>query len=296
MNKNRFLAFICLLIATAMTAGCGDSSSDSATMGLSVADTPVDGATKVTVVFTGVQLHGDSGATTQIDFATPKQIDLMAAQNGSAAVLFSGQTVTAGKYQWIRLLVDTGQSTITLSDGSVHSLTIPSGSRTGLKLVSGFTVAAGSQANFTIDFDLRQAVTLANGGTGQYILKPALRLVDNQQVGRISGTVSNTFTIGTTLVSDTSCGPAVYIYSGANVTPVDINTTSSVQPVTTATLSLNTATGDYDYTAAFIEPGDYTLAVTCAADDDPDVADVLTFSATRNTTVTAGTTSTVNFP
>lgn len=294
VKRAGLLALLPLMAASALLAGCGGSSgSSTATMSLGVADTPVDTATSVMVAFTGVQLQGASGPATTFTFSSPKQIDLMTTQSGNAASLLDGVTIPAGNYQWIRLMLDIGQSTFTASDGNVHALAIPSGVQTGLKLVSGFTVAAGSQADFTIDFDLRKAVTLANG---TYMLKPALRLINNQQVGKIAGTAANTFMIGSTAISSPSCSPAVYIYSGTGVTPVDINDTSTVQPITTATLTLNNTTGDYDYTAAFLAPGDYTLAVTCAQDDDPIAKDSLVFSAAKNATVTANATTTVDFP
>ncbi|MGH8372034.1 MAG: DUF4382 domain-containing protein [Gammaproteobacteria bacterium] len=286
------LAALCLLSVFTLT-GCNSSSSGNATLNLAVTDTPVDGATSVVVTFTGVQLQGAGGAAMEYDFAMPKQIDLLKQQGSNSASLLTGVSIPAGNYQWIRLLVDMSQSTITTSDGNMHQLTIPSGDQTGLKLVSGFTLAAGDIANFTIDFNLRQSITLANG---IYILKPALRLMNNQQVGTLSGSVSNTFTLGSVAISDPSCSPAVYIYSGSAVTPTDINTTSSVQPVATASASLNSSSGNYTYTQAFLAPGAYTLAMVCAADDDPSVTDTLTFSATKAATVTANQTTMVDFP
>ena len=239
MHFNKYLRFP--LIATALLiGGCNSGSNGSTgTMSLGVADTPVDGATNVTVSFTGVELHGTSGTTKDINFPTPKTIDLLTTSSGNAATLLSGETIPAGNYQWIRLIVDTSKSTITLSDGSVHPLTIPSSASSGLKRVSGFPVAAGSQADFTVDFDLRKAITLANG---TYTLTPALRLLNSQQIGQIAGAVPNTFMIGSTSITSSSCSPAVYVYSGSNVTPVDINPTSSVQPVTTASLTLDKGT------------------------------------------------------
>ncbi|MGA7800050.1 MAG: hypothetical protein WCC36_04500 [Gammaproteobacteria bacterium] len=131
---------------------------------------------------------------------------------------------------------------------------------------------------------------------GSYVLTPALRLLNNQQVGQLAGTASNSFMTGGTSIAANSCSPAVYVYSGANVTPVDIDPTSSVQPVTTASLALNKATGNNDYKAALLAPGDYTLAVTCAANDDPSTADTLAFSTAKNATVTAKATTAVDFP
>lgn len=296
MNIVKMMKLFALLPLTticALMAGCNGSST-SGTLSLGVADTPADSAKSVVVTFTGVRLQGASGPAKKFTFS-PKQIDLMATQNGNAASLLNGVVVPAGNYQWVSLLMANGsQATITLTDDTVHTLSIPSGSQTGLKLVSGFTVAAGSQADFTIDFDLRKALTLANG---TYTLKPAMRLINNQQVGTIAGSASNTSSIGTTSIASSTCGsPAVYIYSGTGVTPTDVNSTSTVQPITTATLSLNNSTGNYDYTAAFLAPGSYTLAVTCAADDtSTTTVDALAFSAAKDATVTANTTTSVDF-
>ena len=223
----------------------------------------------------------------------PRQIDLMQQQGGSSAALLSGVNLPTGNYAWIRLMVASTGNTITLSDGSVHPLTIPSGDETGLKLVHGFTVADGGVVNFTIDFDLRQSVILANG---QYILKPVLRIVNNVDVGRISGNVTNTFMIGTTAITDPSCMPAAYIYAGTNVTPVDINPTSTVQPVATASVKLDDDSGDYRYSAGFLAPGAYTVALVCAAGDNPATADSLTFSTPQNATVASDSSVAVDFP
>src|SRR5579859_7891005 len=226
-------------------------------------------------------------------FSAPRQVDLMQQQGGSSAVLLSGVNLPAGNYAWIRLMVASTGNSITLSDGSVHPLTIPSGDETGLKLVHGFTVAAGGVMNFTVDFDLRQSVILANG---QYFLKPVLRIVNNVDVGRISGNVANTFMIGTTSITDPACMPAAYIYAGANVTPVDINPSSTVQPVATASIKLDDDSGSYRYSAGFLAPGAYTVALVCAAGDNPATVDSLTFSTPKNATVASDSSVAVDFP
>jgi len=294
MNARRYSKlFLGLLSLASLTlAGCGSSNND-AMLNLAVSDTPVDGATSVVVSFTGVQVKGSTGAAVEYDFTTAKQVDLIAQQGGNSASLLSGVSLSPGNYQWIRLMVDMSNSSITLADGSMHPLTIPSGDQTGLKLVSGFTAGAGDMLNFTIDFDLRQAITLASGS---YILKPALRLINNLQVGQISGSAGASLVIGGLAISDPLCSPAAYIYAGSNVTPVDINTTSSVQPLETASLTLNSTTGSYDYTAAFLAAGAYTVALTCAANDNPATVDALSFTTVKNATVTANNTTTVDFP
>ncbi len=340
------------LMLTALTLlSCGGSGNPSSpmpsgTLNLAVSDTPVDGATSVVVVFTGVQIqpeggghgdggHGDEGhgmgsghmgdddqgeapasgtsmapppATSGGDmgedddggskpltfnFATPHQIDLMQQQGGNSASLLNGISLPTGHYAWIRLMVASSGSTITLTDGSVHPLTIPSGAESGLKLVHGFTVAAGDVVNFTIDFDLRRSIILANS---QYILKPVLRLMDNLDVGRIHGTVNGSFVLGSTAITNPACGPAAYVYSGANITPVDIDPTSSVQPLATASVKLDDESGDYVYSVGFLAPGSYTVALVCAANDNPATLDNLVFSTPKNATVTSDTATEVDFP
>lgn len=299
----------CTLLALAGCNGSGGNSGNAA-LNLYVADTPVDNATSVKLTFTGVEVQGadassmdmgmDMGmgmdmmnmsAPIEFDFSTPKTIDLMAHQSGDAALLLNGVSLPSGNYQWIRLKVDTTQSTITLSDGTVQPLSIPSSALNGLQLIGGFSVNDNSTASLTIDFDLRKSVTLASGS---YLMNPVLRLIDNRQAGTLSGSVSNTFTIGGMPISNPACSPAVYIYSGTNVTPTDINPTSKVQPIATASVKLDNNTGDYAYSESLLPPGSYTLAMTCAANDNPASVDTLSFSSVKAATVTANQITTVN--
>lgn len=276
-------------------AACNSNGSDTGSMSLAVTDAPVDNATAVVVQFDGVDLKPADGQIESFDFSEPKQIDLLAQQGGNAAVLLDGVEVPAGDYNWIRLKVSatSGQtdSYIKFQDGSTYPLYIPSGAQTGLKLVSGFTVPAGGSADFTIDFDLRKSVHLPGSTGADYKLKPALRLVNNVEVGAIAGTVSNS------LATQTGCSPAVYVYSGADATPGDVNDSDTgTQPITTATVSMDDSTGNYTYKAGFLTEGDYTVAFTCdAGQDDPSTVDTLNFTGTTNATVTANETTTVDF-
>src|ERR1700757_3412701 len=183
-----------MVVSAALLAGCGGGGSGSSapsmsSLSLGVTDAPIGSdVTHVYVQFHGVELQGPQGPVT-INFATPKQIDLLAETGTNAAPLLVNEAVAAGNYQWIRLLVDTGGNSDTYLVNSTgnHELTIPSGAETGLKLVQGFTMAQGGQANFTIDFNVARSVVSNAGG---FVLKPALRLINNQLVGTLSGSVS----------------------------------------------------------------------------------------------------------
>lgn len=285
------LALVALLGAAPL-GGCWWSSNDQATLTLAVADTPVDGAQSVVVTFTGVQIQGASGSPIAFDFSSPFQVNLLNLQDDKFALLLDGVDIPSGNYQWIRLMVDMSQSNITLADGSVHPLVMPSGDETGLKVVSGFSIGSDEDAVFTVDFDLRRSITLASGA---YDFKPALRLVDVNRSGALEGEVSNTLSIGGVSIVAPACQPAAYAYAGSNVTPVDINPASPVQPVQTANVMLDNLSGNFHYGFDYMPPGNYTVALVCAAGDDPAVADGLTFTAAKNATVSTGALTEVDF-
>jgi len=170
---------------------------------------------------------------------------------------------------------------------------IPSFDETGLKLVSGFVVPANGHGSYTLDVDIRAALHAPPGQNSDFFLRPALRIVDNTLVGEIAGTVS-----GALIDGDAGCtsGNAVYVYEG-DVIPDDVDLVDSddAEPVTSTIVKLNETTGDYEYVAAFLHAGDYTVAFTCqAGDDDPDSDDNIIFTAADSATVVAGETTVVN--
>jgi hypothetical protein len=300
----RLVAASCVALPL-LTACGGSSGSSSSTLNLGITDGPVDSASSVVVSFSGVELQPSGGGQSiTINFNTPKTIDLLQQQNGNEASLLSGESVPAGNYDWIRLILNTAaDGTVANSyieiNGAQYPLMIPSGAQTGLKLVQGFTMTANQVANFTIDFMLQQSITAppgqASGGTQDYVLRPALRLIDNVQAGTISGTVALS-----TLQSNPAClngysgsGPLpnahVYVFSG-NVTP-----SSSLTPVVEPQISLSSS-GSYAYSQPFLLAGSYTLAVACTSTSNTGTATVAFLPpAGMTATVMANQVATVNF-
>ena len=289
-------AILCILVLGILAAcgGGGSDTSDSPAFGrltLRITDSPVTSAKRVVVEFTGLEIKPKGAEGPEVfDFA-PRQIDLLALDGGGSEILLSEELLPAGEYESIRLKVNAGRdasdSFIELDDGSIHPLFIPSGNQTGLKLIRGFVIGAGSTHNFTIDFDLRKSVIHPPGLGEPYLLKPVLRLVNNLEVGAIEGTVAPA------LVVD-GCMPAVYLFTGADVVPDDIG--SATPPLATTAVNLDEVTGAWRFKVAFVPAGPYTLGFTCAADDDgAEIDDAITFAAPINATVTAGQTTTVEF-
>lgn len=302
--------FPAVLGAVMTVAGCGGSDGDggpgTGTLSLQITDGAVDSADHVYVQFSGLEIQAAGGMRTTLYYCqdpadpakaivsptpcatppAPKRIDLLMLSGGLAEVLLNHYTLTAGRYVWIRLMVDTAgaRDSYIVVGGVEHELVIPSGDETGLKLNRGFGVPAGGSADFTIDFDLRKSVHLT--GTGEYLLRPTLRLADNTLTGAIAGTVN-------AALVPAGCTPAVYVFEGGGVTPDDIDGTPP-DPVTTAAVKLDA--GAYKYKAAFLEAGSYTVAYTCqAALDDPAVDNALTFSGTATVPVAARTTTVHDF-
>ena len=304
MSRNaRLLGFLPLLATAALgLAACGAGGNGGTPvsmagmvgqMRLAVGDAPLDGAEHVVVVFAGVELTGNAGNPVTITFPAPKSIDLLTQSGTASAVLFD-QPIPAGSYGQVRLMVmadgSGNNSYVQLADGTMHGLRVPSGSETGLKLVSGFTVPSSGVVDYTIDFDLRQAITCPPGQAPACILKPVERLVNNTTVGNIQGQIKTTLPSG--------CTPGVYLYSGTVMNPQDMNSAASGDPRQPLASKVPVANSvpPYYYQFTFLSPGTYTVAFTCqAAEDSPDQADLsVTLIPVGTTTVTATQTQTVD--
>jgi hypothetical protein len=255
-------AVIAVAVSVAFLTGCGGDSSASNTgkVSMQITDAPVDGAVAVYVQFSGVVFVAENEDKKEVIFDEPKRINLLDFQNGEVYSFLNEVELPAGRYNQIRLLVDTDENNdtiIELADGT-YELTIPSGDQTGLKLVSGFTVNTDETVSFTLDFDLRKSITVT--GNGEYKLRPTIRIVDTTEAAFISGTIAS----GLCAADDQL---AVYVYEGDVSQPEDLG--AEAEPLATASVAT-----DLTYTASFLAPGEYTLALTCDADlDDPEVDD-----------------------
>lgn len=294
------------ILLSACGGGTGDTSpptqdNSPATGRLSVAitDAPVADLASVVVEFTGVTLKpadGDEIAISLTDvngaIVDTKSIDLKTLTGSASEVLFNNIAVPAGAYHWIRLNVNAAKdgvndSYVQLTEGGdAIELDIPSGAESGLKLVSGFTVAQGGSSDFTIDFDLSKSITVTkpNSAAPEYKLRPALRLVDNLDVGAISVTVDGTMINEVCGISEelsTNFG-AVYLWQGSDA-QMELLAAQSERLITTALVD---ASGTADI--GFILSGTYTVGYTCdnALDSVSGVTLVSGTELAANTTVT----------
>jgi hypothetical protein len=297
------MAGLMLATLSACSGGGGDSGDQTGELSLSITDAPVDEAASVIVQFSGVAFKRAGAQAETVQNLTPatRQIDLLQYQEGRAVLLLDGVTLPAGDYEWIRLIVDNEpgvrDSYLVQTTGEECELRVPSGAESGLKLNRGFTLAADGSVALTIDFDLRQSIHAPPGQQGSaeectqgYLMRPTLRIVDDANVGAIAGTVDSALVTA-------ECLPKVYIFSGADVLPDDIEdqgATPDVDPLLVTGVAIQNGATAHSYRAAFIPPGSYTAAFTCS-DDDATADDVLTFVTPKNATVQANLIATVDF-
>lgn len=270
----------------ALLAGCSDSGSGgTGSLSMGVTDAPVDDAEAVVVGFSGIELlDAQGGVALSFVFDEIQAVDLLEQQGSNQFFLIQDEQVPSGIYEEVRLIVagapnascNAAQSNpnhpsyITV-DGVDYPLIVPSGGQTGLKVRGPITIAAGGSAAYTVDFDLRKSIA-ERGATGCYNLRPVLRVVDNAEVGTLTGSVDPALLANSSCTSNpvTGAGAAVYVYSGANVEPDDFNG-SEPDPLTTALLQPELVDGaliGFSYEVGFLLEGNYTVALSCQAGDD----------------------------
>jgi hypothetical protein len=293
---------ISMMLGLGACGGGGDGGGDTGQLSLGVTDAPVDEASSVVVQFHGVAFKRAGAAAERVEnlSPSPRQLDLLQYQGGRAALLLDGVTLPAGDYEWIRLIIDNEpavrDSYVVLTGGEECELRVPSGAESGLKLNRGFTLPADGSVALTIDFDLRKSIHAPPGQRGTteactqgYLMRPTLRIVNDAEVGAIAGEVDSA------LITD-QCLPKVYVFSGSDVAPDDIEDASGTDadPLVVADVAIENGSTAGAYRAAFLPAGPYTVAFTCD-DDDAAAEDTLVFTGTQNVTVQTNLISTADF-
>ncbi len=271
-NPIRSGILIALAAATQACGGGGSSGGETGRLSLAIGDAPVDGATEVVIVFTGIELHSN-GETRTIEFTEPREVDLLAFQNGATVNLLENEVVDAGEYQWMRLNViaepnQSDGSYILFESGEQFPLFVPSGSESGLKLNRPFRVATGGITRLVADFDLRKSIIAPPGQSPNYVLKPVLRLMDQLEIGDIAGAVDLAALAVAQLGAGSTaadCDGGIYLFSGTAAVPDDADgdPADGADPIAYQPLVFDGLEPVVPYQFAMIEAGSYTVAATC---------------------------------
>lgn len=280
MRKTVFM----MLSATLALGGC-DLFDKDGKLDLQLTDAPYTDAQAVVVTIRSIRLQPVDGDHEDFDLNPALRVDLLQLRNGAVRQLLSDEALPSGDYTSIRLTLDGGDDDNYVQglNGGVYPLDVPDDE---LDLDSDFSIDDHGTTKLTLDVDLRRSLRAPDGDSDHYRLVPSLRLVDDDDVGAISGTIRGAL-IGS------GCAAAVYVYQG-KVTPDDIGG-SGAQPYSSADV-IAAGDGSYRYTAAFLPEGDYSLALTCDADeDDPAGNDAIDFGDAEHVDVRKQHTATQDF-
>lgn len=303
--KNSTKVFAVSALAGALAA-CGGSGSDggstgqTGTVSIGLTDAPAMDLSSVHIAFNTIRLKPADGDWLDFSLEETGTLDLLTLQGGVTEPLITNEEVPAGEYEEIRLIVDTENSWVTKeSEGDAQfTLAVPSGEQSGLKLKGGFVVAADTSTSFTIDFDVRKSIIDPPGkALADFMLKPVLRLVNNLEVGTLEGEVDYA-QIHSVRMEDAglaACSAdyegSVYVYEGADVDPIDLNVErDGANPLMVIPVKAQDEGTLYEWTAAFLTKGLYTVSYSCQVDDNQ-VDDTIEFEGTQTLEVVAGETT-----
>jgi len=246
----RFHALIGIIVSFSLMtliSGCGGGGDTTTvatgTASMNIADAPVDdeNVLGVYVAFDAVHYKPADAEWVVEELNETRVINLLDLQDGNSTLLTSQTELPTGRINQIRFIINPDMSFIELVNEGNVSLTVPSQVE---KVVGGFVVPAGADINITADFDVRKSLVYH---ANKYSLKPTIKIVDNSQVGEVSGTVSN-------INADTT----VIIYAYANDTFNDQELDPTIDFANAATSSDAT---DGEYTLAWLAAGTYDLVV-----------------------------------
>lgn len=99
--------------------------------------------------------------------------DLLTLQNGIDTTLADFTAIPAGSISQMRLVL--GPNNTVMADSVMHSLKVPSGEQSGVKLNGNIQANANQTLVILLDFDAHESVV--EGGNGEFHLKPVIKVM-----------------------------------------------------------------------------------------------------------------------
>jgi hypothetical protein len=242
---------------------------------------PADpGIVEVNVGLLGIEFE-TSGGTRTIDFRDAEPVDLAELADGEPLRMFTDETLDEGAYAGVRLLFDEDFAASVVDEtGAEFPLSLAEGAFAELD----FRVEDDDRSRhaYTLTLDLRQSLAF-DDDTGEYTLTPVLRAVETRRAAEVEGAVDVDCDSGDSLRTN----GAVYLFAGRGVTPDDLDG-AGAEPYATASVTVGTG-NETRYALRNLEPGDYTIGVTCRGDAEaPGRDDDLRFRGVRNLSLDDG--------
>jgi hypothetical protein len=308
---------VVLAMSTIFLGACTEEDNEPLpSFSLAISDAPVEALSEVVVCFNEIELKssngdaiytvGEAGLIDANDVCVDENnnvlpntvgVNLLDYTGSDSINLVQGISIEPGDYSQMRLIMSNGSYGIDTLTGNKIAIEVPSNE---LKL-DGFTAALGDVIDFTLEFDLRKSMTNPVG-KDNYFLKPrGVRLVDNNEVGHIEGSIAEALLANNqcdSLSNVENSSGSVYIYTGADLaidTLADNGGLEENQALASTTITFNSETTSYDFAIGYVGAGDYTLAVSCDTEDNPEMDDDVIFFKAQNANVAAKTTTQVDF-
>ncbi|MEZ8358816.1 DUF4382 domain-containing protein [Vibrio splendidus] len=294
--------------------GDSGSSSSTTPITLSVSDAPIDEVKDVTVTFSKVALLPQEGGSPLIydvyktdengDYVDengdplpdgedpiPLSVNLLDYQGSEALPLIENEVIPVGSYKLCVFANDgdhpTDPSYVIENDDMTRELTVkgegacPQGvgkedSAGVLFFNNSFNVNQQSN-DFVVEFDLRRGLKNSSSLPDYTIQRTSVSLINTVETGNIEGTVATTTFGACNPTNDNTFVQSVYLYEGdiAKADMAPIGGSDEVKPITSASVTINQALTNYEFSLGFIDPGTYSLGYTCTAqyDSNEDNAD-----------------------
>lgn len=198
----RIIAGALVLSGVLFWAGCDSGGTGGAAQGdftLRLTDAPADLDNAVVTVDRvdlltedGVSDDDDTGDDDDESSLTlteeTRQLDLLQLQNGNEALLADEVTVPEGEYTQLRFVL--GSENYVVVNGEQQMLEVPSGQRSGIKIVLPEVEIEndGDEIDLTLDFDVEDS--FIEQGDGTYRFKPTIKVknvfVNGQSIETVS--------------------------------------------------------------------------------------------------------------
>lgn len=267
--KARILIISAMVLIFAFISGCEEESSNQkGVLNLSLTDAPIDqpSVTGVYVTIQGLEYHKQDNSWATFEEYESQKFNLLELTDGVTTLLGNFE-LSAGQYNQLRFTLDApvrGEGTpsnpgcyLEFEGGEKAPLYIPSAENAGFKLTGAFKVPSNGTVEMTADFDARKSVVKA-ATSGMYILKPAVRLIANNEAGQITGSVSGLPTDGSKIT--------IYAYEDGTYSSSEAD-----DPEAEATRFPNAVTNDKvgkegGYHLSYLAPVTYDLVVARSLD------------------------------
>ena len=194
------LAMSLFLVPGLFLVSCGGSGSGQGSLVTTLADSFTEDykAVYVTIDRVDVHLGGYEGkdANWRAVAEPGGTYNLLDLVNGVRETLGIA-TLYAGTYTQMRLIIGTEPdggyphaNFVVDANDDIYPLEVPSGFKTGVKVVGGFEILTDGITELILDFDAMRSVVQA-GSSGNYLLKPTVSVLDTTAGAVASGSVTD---------------------------------------------------------------------------------------------------------